>query len=222
MNIKIDNREGQRIEHMKTHYNKNKITVTQLETGDFIFNDKIAFEYKTLPDFISSIHDGRLIEQAIRLNQTYPYPFIIIQAGEKELQAELNKNYFLRRTRKKNKPPAFTTKQYYGMINRLNCYVTVITCPTEAQCFESMINQAEKCLDDAPVNRKIVKTGNPAYQCLRYCIRGVGEKTARKITTGLELETIQDLTQITIEDLASIHGVSRSKAEKIYGQIMQT
>lgn len=220
MHIKIDDREGHRIETMKKHYPPSNITITHLETGDFIFNDKVAFEYKTLPDFISSIQSGRIIEQAIRLNQNYPHPFIMIQSSEKELQEHINRIYFLRRTRKgKKKPPKFYEKQYYGAINRLNCFVTVITCPTEYRCFESMINQARKCLDHAPINRKVAKTGNPAYQCLRYCIRGVGPKTADKIIGTLKLETIEDVTNMSINDFASVNGVSINKAKMIHRQI---
>lgn len=220
MHIKIDDREGHRIETMKKHYPPSNITITHLETADFTFNDKVAFEYKTLPDFIQSIHTGRITEQAIRLNQEFPYPFIIIQSSEKELQEHINRIYFLRRTRKgKKKPPKFYEKQYYGAINRLNCFVTVLTCPTEHLCFQSMINQARKCLDNTPINRKVAKTGNPAYQCLRYCIRGVGPKTADKIIGTLKLETIEDVTNMTINDFASVNGVSINKAKMIHRQI---
>ena len=223
MHIKIDNREGHRIETMKKHYKPSNITIQQLETADFIFNDKVAFEYKTLPDFINSILSGRIIEQAIRLNQQFTYPFIMLQSSEIELQEHINKTYFLRRQHKKGKkPPKFYEKQYYGAINRLNCYVTVITCPTEHRCFESMINQARKCLDNAPVNRKVIKTGNPAYQCLRYCIHGIGPKTAEKIIKTLNLKSIEDIANVTVDDLTTVRGVSRSRAEQIHHHIHDT
>ena len=82
-----------------------------------------------------------------------------------------------------------------------------------------MLNQAKKCLDGAPINRKVAKTGSPAYQCLRYCVRGIGPKTTEKIVNGLGLETVSDVVGLSVDDLVSVRGVSRSKAEDIMGKI---
>lgn len=219
MNIQIDNREQHRIQYAKKHYKKHEIEIRQLETADYIFNNDIAFEYKTIPDFINSVQSGRIVEQAIRLNQQFKYPFVIIQGTEQELEDYLNKLYFIRKTRKKNKPQNFNKKNYYGAINSLNCYVTVITCPTQYIAFESMLNQAKKCLDDAPINRKVAKTGNVAYNCLRYCVRGVGPKTAQRIVKDFDLVGLNDVLGLTVNDLSSVKGVSKSKAEFIYNKL---
>lgn len=221
MIVQIDDREGERIEYAKKQYTKHEIELKHLETGDFIFNNKVAFEYKTFPDFVKSVQDGRVVEQAIRLNQTYPYPFVMIQANEQELKDYINKLYFIRKARQhgKHKPQKFYEKNYYGAINSLNCYVTVLTCPTQYLAFQSMLNQAKKCLDGAPVNRKVAKTGSPAYQCLRYCVKRVGPKTAEKIVNELGLETVRDVVNVSVEDLVSVRGVSRSKAEFIKSQV---
>lgn len=221
MIVQIDDREGERIEYAKKQYTKHEIELKHLETGDFIFNNKVAFEYKTFPDFVKSVQDGRVVEQAIRLNQTYPYPFVMIQANEQELKDYINKLYFIRKARQhgKHKPQKFYEKNYYGAINSLNCYVNVLTCPTQYLAFQSMLNQAKKCLDGAPVNRKVAKTGSPAYQCLRYCVKRVGPKTAEKIVNELGLETVRDVVNVSVEDLVSVRGVSRSKAEFIKSQV---
>lgn len=221
MDIFVDDREGERIEYAKKQYTKHEIELKHLETGDFIFNNKVAFEYKTFPDFVKSVQDGRVVEQAIRLNQTYPYPFVMIQANEQELKDYINKLYFIRKAKQhgKHKPQKFYEKNYYGAINSLNCYVTVLTCPTQYLAFQSMLNQAKKCLDGAPVNRKVAKTGSPAYQCLRYCVKRVGPKTAEKIVNELGLETVRDVVNVSVEDLVSVRGVSRSKAEFIKSQV---
>lgn len=170
---------------------------------------------------MKSVQDGRVVEQAIRLNQTYPYPFVMIQANEQELKDYINKLYFIRKARQhgKHKPQKFYEKNYYGAINSLNCYVTVLTCPTQYLAFQSMLNQAKKCLDGAPVNRKVAKTGSPAYQCLRYCVKRVGPKTAEKIVNELGLETVRDVVNVSVDDLVSVRGVSRSKAEFIKSQV---
>ena len=219
INIQIDDREGNRIEYAKKQYKKHEIELKHLKTADFIFNKRVAFEYKTLPDFISSVQSGRVTEQAIRLNQTFDYPFIIIQGSDTELDDYINKLYFIRRIRKKNKPQKFYYKHFYHAINSLNCLVTVLRCPTEQSCFDNMLHQAMKCLDGAPVNRKVAKTGSPAYQCLRYCLKGVGPKTAENIVNSLGLVTISDVVNVSVEDLVSVRGVSRSSADLIKSQI---
>ena len=221
MIVQIDDREGERIEYAKKTYTKHEIELKHLETADFVFNNKVAFEYKTFPDFVKSVQDGRVVEQAIRLNQTYPYPFVMIQANEQELKEYIQKIYFIRKSKQhgKHKPQKFYEKNYYGAINSLNCYVTVLTCPTQYLAFQSMLNQAKKCLDGAPVNRKVAKTGSPAYQCLRYCIKGVGPKTTEKIVNTLGLKTVRDVVNVSVDDLVSVRGVSRSKAEYIVSQL---
>lgn len=220
MNIIIDSREQHRIEYAKKQYGQHEIEVKQLETADYIFNKDCAFEYKTLSDFINSIQSGRVFEQAIRLNQKFKYPFVMIQGSEQELDDYLNKLFFLHRTRKgKNRPPKFNKKNYYGAINRLNTYVTVIQCPTEYLAFQSMLNQAKMSLDNAPVNRKVAKTGSPAYQCLRYCIATVGPKTAEKIVSGCGLKSIDDVVNVSVDEISSVKGVSKEKAELIYYKI---
>ena len=219
MNITIDNREHHRIETAKKHYKQHEIEIRQLETADYIFNKDVGFEYKTLTDFISSVQSGRVFEQAIRLNQQFKYPFVMIQGTEQELEDYINKLFFLRKTKKHNKPQKFYKKNYYGAINRLNTIVTVLQCPTEYIAFESMLNQARMCLDDAPINRKVAKTGVPAYQCLRYCVRGVGPKTAMKIVKSLGLDSLESLMKCTITDFSSVNGVSLGKAELIYSKL---
>ena len=219
MNIQIDDREGHRIKYAEKQYKKHNLTIEHLETADFIFNKRVAIEYKTLPDFISSVQSGRIVEQAIRLNKQFDFPFIMIQGNEQELQAEIQKIRFLQKTRRKNKPQQFYEKNFYGAINSLNCYVTVLQCPTQYLAFQSMITQANKCLNDAPINRKVAKTGNAAYNCLRYCVKGVGVKTAKNIVDSLSLESLEDVLNVGVDELSSVKGVSKDKANIIYAKL---
>ena len=219
MNILIDSREQHRIEYAKKTYKQHDIETKYLETADYIFNQEVAFEYKTLPDFINSVQSGRVFEQAIRLNQEFKYPFVMIQGSEQELDNYINKLFFMRKTKKHNKPQKFYKKNYYGAIERLNTYATVLERPTEHQAFQSMLNQAKMSLETGPVNRKVAKTGSPAYLCLRYCIRGVGPKTAEKIVNTLKLESVEDVLNVSVSDFVSVNGVSLGKAELFYSKL---
>ena len=48
-----------------------------LPVGDFVFDDKICFEYKTANDISSSIIDGRVFRQVEKMKQ-YPFSYVIV------------------------------------------------------------------------------------------------------------------------------------------------
>lgn len=60
------------------------VTVRPLDVGDFLISDRMVVERKTTSDFESSIVDGRLFEQASRLEE-YDFPILIIEG---EMKAE--------------------------------------------------------------------------------------------------------------------------------------
>lgn len=77
---KIDDREdGKRIESAMKFFNENGVQTkqTRLPVGDYLFNDKLVFEWKTPSDFVSSIMDRRIFKQTQRMRQ-YPFSYIII------------------------------------------------------------------------------------------------------------------------------------------------
>jgi len=59
------------------------IELRQLEIGDYQLSDRVVVEYKTVPDFVNSIIDGRLLSQLRRL-RSWPRPVIVIE-GEEDL-----------------------------------------------------------------------------------------------------------------------------------------
>ncbi len=79
MHIIIDSRED--TEKIKNILKQNKhvsFEIKQLKHGDFILNETIIFERKTLSDFILSIKDGRLFRQGYKsLTQNKPYILIL-------------------------------------------------------------------------------------------------------------------------------------------------
>jgi len=55
------------------------LEVKTLDVGDYIVSEDVAIERKAANDFIQSIIDGRLFDQAKRLKEAYPRPVIIIE-----------------------------------------------------------------------------------------------------------------------------------------------
>ncbi len=53
----------------------------KLEVGDYIVSDRICIERKRIDDFIDSIIDKRIFEQASRLKKAYEKPIIIVEGN---------------------------------------------------------------------------------------------------------------------------------------------
>lgn len=59
-----------------------KIEMEQLDVGDYILSNRVAVEFKTVPDFVDSIIDGRLLTQISDLKHNYQRPIVIIEGDE--------------------------------------------------------------------------------------------------------------------------------------------
>jgi Fanconi anemia group M protein len=78
--IFADYREKETIEHLKKM--DIILTETNLEVGDFVLSDsRVVIERKTHSDFVSSIIDGRLFEQAKTMKDNFSNPVIIIEGS---------------------------------------------------------------------------------------------------------------------------------------------
>ncbi len=79
--IYIDNRE------MKSKVVRNlkdletEIELQKLDLGDYIVSKDVIIERKSADDFLSSLTDGRLFEQANRLVETYRNPLVILEGS---------------------------------------------------------------------------------------------------------------------------------------------
>ncbi|MBI2147998.1 DEAD/DEAH box helicase [Candidatus Woesearchaeota archaeon] len=66
-----------------------KVDVRRLTTGDYVLGKSCAVEYKTMPDFVDSIIDGRLLQQLKELKQYYTRAVVIVE-GDGDLYSQRN------------------------------------------------------------------------------------------------------------------------------------
>jgi len=66
---------------LKELLDKTNLQLEKLQVGDFLLSSRVAVEYKTVPDFVDSIIDGRLLSQLKELRK-YDRPIIIIEGTE--------------------------------------------------------------------------------------------------------------------------------------------
>ena len=218
--LKIDNRESNtRISSACQFFGESyQIETDSYPVGDFIFDDKVCFEYKTAPDMVSSIIDGRIFRQVERMKQ-YPFSYVIIVGNVAEEINERNANYWNRR----NQVKQFTVRNYLGALARLQIETKVIHVDNNQQCFTIMDFITKKLLNDNPnvrgVDRPKATLSDPIATFLS-CIyindsQRLGIKTAVMIREYLKLESLSDLLDVSYDDLVSVKGVGSKTARKI-------
>ena len=220
MKLQIDNRESNtRISSACQFFDDDyNIEVGSYPVGDFIFDDKIVFEYKTAPDIVSSIIDGRVFRQVERMKQ-YPFHYVIVVGNVAEHINERNANYWNRR----NQVKQFTVRNYLGALARLQIESKVIHVDNNQQAWTIMDFLTKKLLSDNPnvqgVDRPKATLSDPIATFLS-CIyindsQRLGIKTAVMIREYLHLESLNDLLQVTYEDLVGVKGVGSKTARRI-------
>ena len=215
MLVQIDVREKDRVKSAKEYYEKQglDVEVCELEVGDYLFDHKVVFEMKVVSDFVSSIQNGKVFNQAINQAENFDYHFVIIQ-GDEHARAKalaMSRNY-----------QEVTYFQYLGAIASLNRYTTVIESysPFINEAYYRMQITAKKCLSNKPIVKKFPrKDKNVAFNFLCYSIYGINWKKAKVIVDTLNLKTLNDLMELNIDDLTNIEGIGEKTATNILNSI---
>ena len=218
MRLFIDVREKDRIATATKYYTSKNVDVdtAELPVGDFLFGEnkqKVIFEFKTIPDFIASIIDHRVFNQAIEMAENYDHHFVIIHGDEhtKAKALAMSKNY-----------REVTLFQYLGAIASLNRYTTVIEThsPFIEESYYRMLIQAKKCLSTKPIVKRFPrKDKNVCFNFLCHDIYGINSKKAQLIVDTYHLESLNDLFTLTKPELLQIEGIGEKTASNIIGAI---
>ena len=205
--IEIDHRENDERIQEAAYYYKSKgdtVKVKELLVGDYVFNNQVAFEYKTMNDFIQSVESGRVFNQAIDQTTNYHYHFVIIVASDKEKEEYLDGF--------DEEAYVFGWDNYDGAIARLNTFTTVKECSTEKRAIRFMRQQARKCLDNKKIVKRLKqKTDNPAFNWLAL-VKHIGDDTAELIVENKDLYSLTDLLELDNNSLQEIKGIGSKTA----------
>jgi ERCC4-type nuclease len=215
MQIQISDKEQSRIQSAKEYYLKqgHTVSVENLEIGDYIFDNKVVFEFKTIPDFVASIQDNRVFNEAINQAENFDYHYVIIQ-GDEHARAKA-----LAMSRHYHEISYFG---YLGAIASLNRYTTVIESysPFIHEAYYRMLITAKKCLSTKPIIKKFPrKHKNTAMNFLCHDIYGINYKKAELIVKEYNLQSLNDLMKLTHEDLTKIEGIGEKTAQNILNNI---
>lgn len=228
MLVKIDEREKKsRIKSAVKFFEKMgySTSVETLPVGDYVFGDRICFEYKSANDMIGSIKDSRVFRQARNMNQ-YDYSYVIVVGSvPKQINMD-NKQAYWRKDSKRFGNANFTVKAWLGAYARLETYSDVLVVENDQQCWQLMellvskilMDNVDVKMIDRPQNGLI----NPIASYLS-CIyvndtQRLPTKTALKIVEFLK-ENEKSLLDLNRDDLLKISGIGNKTAEAVLDAI---
>ena len=219
LSIQIDDREHERGKKAQKFYQDmgyNDVEIRELIYGDFIFSDNqinVAFEYKTIEDFINSIQDNRVFNQALNQANTFHYHFVIVVGTDKEKQKII-------REKQRYTGTYMNDKQFWGAVGSIVNISSFIQAPSQRSAFICMERLAVHCCSLKPVVKRFPKSrGTPAFRLLNNNVGGVGYIMAQRICDELGLEVVEDVFGLTVADLTCVDGVGFKTAEKILSQL---
>ena len=223
MMITIDSREKDRKDRALSFYTGkgHEAQVEMLEVGDYLFDNQVVFEYKEISDFMSSIKNNSVFNEAANQSLEYKYHYVIIVGDVRDY---LNNQWSYYPTRKqwKNRYDKFfagNLLMYYGAIRRLRVFTCPVEINGEENAFKEMLLQSIKCLDGkskfySNVTRQ-VESQDPIDVLLTSC-RGVSSKKAEAIRKTHTLANVYDLLNLTINDLKEVEGIGDKVSTNIY------
>ncbi|ADL18793.1 Repair endonuclease XPF [Acidilobus saccharovorans 345-15] len=178
----------------------------QLPEGDYIIPPDIVVERKNAKDFVSSLFDGRLFDQASRMRNDYEEVFYIIEGDfSRELRYWSDKE-----------------RQLIGALATLvaSYNVKLLWSGSARQTAEYLASLASKYLTKGRGSRPVIINKKPSAQSLRewqlYIVEsfpGIGAKTAERILE--KFGSLESFFNASLAELASVEGVGESKAARI-------
>ena len=208
--LKIDYRERRsgiirEIEKINEQFN---YQIMQLPIGDYIIGDKIIIERKTIADFLASVKNGRIFQQAYKMANS-PFSSIIILEGEK--------------------PPPESTKMKRVAIQGVLLHLAVIlNIPVIrsrdiketawlinqiARQYQNIQNQRNKFVVYRNHGFKIKKQQQQKLLFLQN-IPGIGTNKALALLKSFG--SIEKISNAEINSLSEVHGIGKKLANNIY------
>jgi len=204
LRVLIDEREKNCKVHLYLRSYGLYILFRQLPVGDYIISNDCAIERKNMRDFVNSVIEGRIFDQASRLSQSYPKSAIIVEGDLEYIYATLKSGI----------------KAFYGVLSSiwLNLGVAFFFTRDEqdtAQLIYSMIkHEQEEFKKIITIKGKSKYASISEKQILTVSsFPGIGYKLAVRLLK--KFGSIKNIVLASIAELSSVEGLSRGKAEKL-------
>ena len=177
----------------------------QLPEGDYLIPEDHVVERKSVHDFVASLFDGRLFEQAQRLRDRYADVYYIIEG-------DLNREMRFWRGRERQLRGALV-----ALVTDYNAKLLWSSDERETAWYlEALARRLEREPVGAVVINKKPRDTRDVREWQLYILQafpGIGPKTAERILE--RFGSIEGFVRASVSELASIDGVGESKAQRI-------
>ena len=200
----IDNRERNAELIGRLEENGIDIEFRTAHIGDYIISDRVCIERKTVPDFESSIINGRLFDQIKRLKEHYEFPIVILE-GDSE--------YFRLKNNVINGAIAALFIDYGIMVLHTN------GADSTADIIASMARHEQLDYNRTPS----LKGGARSYtdedfqERIVGNIPGIGPKLSKALLS--RFKNIKGIVDATPEELAKVDKIGKKKAARIHNTL---
>ena len=184
------------------------VKIAHNPTGDLILykNDIpiVAIEYKTAKDFLKSIIDNRVFNQAKDQSENFSKHYVFIESDIWE--------YVF----KSSRYDAHIINNVEGAVMSLNQITTVVECRNQKQAFHRMHLAFQKATDGR--NRQLTKLPKGYDSLVGFLMSGndgIGEVIATSIVKELKLKSLEDCFNLNMTRLCLVEGVGEKTAEKV-------
>mgnify|MGYP000397317378 CR=1 FL=1 len=178
------------------------VDMEQLDVGDYILSERVGIERKTASDFLSSLVDGRLLDQTKSLAQTFERPLLILEGSGLYTERNVHPN---------------------AIRGALSCIavdhqVSILKTKNEKETAKMIASIADREQDDEeteiPIrgDRKALSL-TESQQYIVEGLPGVSAVLAKRLLS--HFESVEDIMVANIEELKEVHGIGDEKAEEI-------
>ncbi len=179
------------------------IEMTNLDIGDYVVSEDVCIEFKTKEDFVNSLIDGRLFNQAINLRNKYKKPLIIVQGLEDLFSVRnLNENSIrglLISLAVDYKIPVIFTKN-----------------PKDTAAYLLLIAKKEQIENKKSIalHTKKPRTIKEIQEYIVASLPNIGSILSKPLLN--HFKTIRNLANASIDELLKVENIGPEKAKTIY------
>ena len=172
-----------------------------------------------MSDFMSSILNESLFNEAANQSLKYPYHYVMIVG---DVRQYLKESWFYVNTKWRNNFPKYLATnlgKYYGALRRLRTFTCPIECATEENAFQEMLLQSIKCCDSkskfySNVTRPV--PSQDAVDVLLTSAKNISVKKAEAIRKHHTITNIYDLMNLTVNDFKAVDGIGEKSSNNVY------
>ncbi len=181
-----------------------KVNLGALKTGDFILSEDVGCERKEVVDFVNSLLDGRLFDQAKRMKETFTKPFFI-------LEGDFNLFFSVRNVQ---------SSALFGSLAALiiDWGIPILFTKNKAETAELLITVAKR--EQLEKKKSVSARGSHKPQTItdsqQFFIEGlpqIGPEAAKSLLK--HFGSPKNIAAASIEELMKVEGIGDKRAELI-------